>query len=267
MRLVRRFVGATLAALTLVIAMPAWAEDVPSLAKKLLGDTDLRVRTQAALALGASGSDKAVEPLCKGLDDSEKTVRAAAAAALGKLQKGGKACLEKRLAKEKADNVRKMIAKAVGILDEAASGPVLGKSTKYYVAFGIVRDATGRNGSEVATLLRSAMLKRASSIGGFAFAPGGETKEQAQKRLRKHEHVYGYLFDSTVKKQQGGGKLAITLDMSFSSYPEKEPLGSLTRTEGLPSGDEQDKAKEDALIEKVGRVAIDEFARMAAQID
>src|SRR4051794_28594883 len=48
-------------------------------------DSDPRVRTSAALALGASNEDNAVEPLCGGLDDKEDVVRQAAAVAMKRL--------------------------------------------------------------------------------------------------------------------------------------------------------------------------------------
>src|SRR5258708_26074591 len=46
---------------------------------------DFRVRTNAALALGASDDDGAVSPLCGGLDDPSDVVRQAAAVALKRL--------------------------------------------------------------------------------------------------------------------------------------------------------------------------------------
>ena len=46
---------------------------------------DFRVRTNAALALGATNDDGAVSPLCGGLDDPSAVVRQAVAVALKKL--------------------------------------------------------------------------------------------------------------------------------------------------------------------------------------
>ena len=44
------------------------------LADQLKSNDDYRVRTQAALALGASGDDAAVKPLCDALGDSNPSV-------------------------------------------------------------------------------------------------------------------------------------------------------------------------------------------------
>jgi hypothetical protein len=259
--------------LTLVLALvlslftiDAGAESVSELAKKLRGHEDFLVRAQAALALGATQSKKAIEPLCSGLSDDKDSVRAAAAAGLAKLALGGKECLDKRLAKENSSNVRKMIEKALRLIDEAGTGPTLGKSTKYYVALGRVLDRTGRKAGEVASLVRSAMLRKASSLSGFAFAPSGETIAQAKKRLRKHDHVYGYLFEPIVTKSSSGGNVSIELDVKFFSYPEREALGNLSRTVGM-SGSSIDTDQENDLIKKVSTEAMSEFARMAAQID
>ncbi len=74
--------GWVLCVLAALLALPStsWAGDsVAKLARTLLRSDDFRLRTQAALALGASGSDKAVKPLCKGLDDKTDAVRAAVA--------------------------------------------------------------------------------------------------------------------------------------------------------------------------------------------
>ena len=91
-----------LIALLFLAQSAAAAASVGQLSKRLRKASDFRVRAQAALALGATGSSRALKPLCRSLYDSSRTVRAASAAALGRLRKpAGSACLKKRLAKEK----------------------------------------------------------------------------------------------------------------------------------------------------------------------
>src|SRR3954453_615218 len=68
-------------------AARAQASDLERLIYNLANSEDFRVRTQAALALGASKSERAVVPLCSGLGDPNTTVRAASAAALGALRR------------------------------------------------------------------------------------------------------------------------------------------------------------------------------------
>jgi HEAT repeat protein len=83
-------------ALALVLVSPlamAGGDSTATAIRELATNSDFRVRTQAALSLGSSDDNKAVEPLCRALDDSKSAVRAAAAAALGKLGRGGTDCL------------------------------------------------------------------------------------------------------------------------------------------------------------------------------
>ena len=262
-RLVVALVALTLACLTFLVATPASAESVASLKKKLLGDSDFRVRTQAALALGASGSKAAVDPLCKGLNDDSDTVRAAAAAALGRLAKGGKACLERRKNKESSANVKKMISKALRLLAEARGGPSLG-SAKYYLAFGRV-NVRGDRKSEIASYTKNAMRRALARKRGFAFAPVGESTAQAKKRLRKHPHVAGYFLESDVVVEYSNGDLVVELEVQIKGYPNKDSQGSLREMTGTSAGD-KDKALENAQIDKVASKAMKQFASLAASV-
>src|ERR1041384_6173142 len=116
----------------------AQASDMERLIYNLANSEDFRVRTQAALALGASKSERAVTPLCSALLDSNTTVRAASAAALGRLaQRSGQACLEKRLGSESSDVVKATIQKALDAIKSGGAGgaePAFVTDTKYYVA-------------------------------------------------------------------------------------------------------------------------------------
>jgi hypothetical protein len=242
-------------------------ESVASLAEKLRSNEDFRIRTQAALALGASAKQAAVEPLCGGLDDSSDTVRAAAAAALGKLKKGGGDCLKKRLDKESNRNVKKMLSKAIRLIEEAASGPALSKSTRYYVALGRTADRSGRGGGAVPTLVRSVLQRSASKLGSYVFAPAGETTVQAKKRLRKHPHVAAYYFESAVNVAYSGDQLMVSFEMKIYGYPNKAPQGSLMRNAGYTGISSKNAGKEDELIKQLVASAMSEFNKMAARVD
>lgn len=255
---------AALIAVLLLCFVASAKESVRDLEEKLLHGKDFRVRTQAALALGASGSKKAVDPLCKGLKDSHDAVRAASAAALGKLSKGGVKCLKDRLEDEKSRNVKKMIEKAIKLLEEAASGPALSASTKYYIAIKQTDDRTGRGGSEINDLVHRTIKQVLGSQKGFVLAPAGEKADEAKRRLRKHPHVYGYLLAPKVHKPQyDGGKVVINVELTIYGYPDSSMQGSLSRTAGFTGVDSQDKGKENKLIKSASESATEEFARMA----
>ncbi len=247
-----------------LVAAPAYAESVAELAKKLLDDGDFRVRTQAALALGASGSSQAVAPLCKGIDDGNETVRAAVAAGLGRLAKGGKDCLERRKSKEKSRNVLKMIDKALTLIADAAGGPSLG-SAKYYLSIGKI-NVRGSKRSDIAGYTRNAMQRALSAKSGFAFAPAGESKDEAKKRLRKYPHVAGYALQSDVSVEYSGGNLTVALEVAIYGYPDMDSQGSLSHFAG-DSASSQDDDKENALLDTVVKKAMNKFASMAASVD
>ncbi|MBW2457518.1 MAG: HEAT repeat domain-containing protein [Deltaproteobacteria bacterium] len=255
------------AVVVLTGAQATAGESVASLAKKLRSGDDFRVRTQAALALGASASGAAVQPLCGGLDDSNDTVRAAAAAALGKLKKGGVDCLKKRLDKESSSNVKKMMSKAIRLIEEAASGPALSKSTRYYVKVGKTTDRSGRGGSEVSTIVRSTLRGTASKLGAYVFAPAGESSAQAKKRLRKHPQVDGYYFEPAISVSYTGTKLLVGFEMKIYGYPGKAPQGSLNSNAGYTGISSKDVGKENELIKQLVANAMGEFNKMAAQVD
>src|SRR5258708_36533211 len=82
---------------------------------------DFRVRTNAALALGASNDDAAVSPLCGGLDDPSDVVRQAVAVALKRLGRGNAVdCLRRRSDVEPRAAVKLEIQRALDALAAAA---------------------------------------------------------------------------------------------------------------------------------------------------
>lgn len=260
------WLSSLLIASTLLWASVAQAESVPSLEKKLLGADDFRVRTQAALALGASGSKAAVRPLCKGLDDKSDTVRAAAAAGLGRLAKGGESCLEARGEKESSRNVKRMIAKALRLLLEAKSGPTLGASTRYYVSVGPV-SVRGPRTAEISRFTAEMMKSKLTSKRGVVFAPSGESKAQANKRLRKYPRVAGYHFETAVLVEYTGRDLVVEVEVSIFGYPDKQPQGSLSQMAGYSGLSGASSDKENELIEQTVAKTVSKFRTMAGSVD
>lgn len=258
----RLALAALLGGLGFVAVRPALAEepaDVDHLVQNLSGGSDFRIRTQAALALGASKSKRAVEPLCAGLGDQNATVRAASAAALGRLRMGGSDCLQKRLANETNDSVKSAIQKALD--------PVFTSDTKYYVAIGKVSDKTGRSGDEVDSIVHSAMAGAATDQTAFTLAPVGEVLIDAKRRLSAHTGVKPVFLSPRVPPPEySGGNLTIRIEIAMFSYPDKSLIGSFTTKltqQGVPS---PDKDTENDLLRDTAERAFEKFTQTAARL-
>ena len=258
----RLALAALLGGLGFVAVRPALAEepaDVDHLVQNLSSGSDFRIRTQAALALGASKSKRAVEPLCAGLGDQNATVRAASAAALGRLRMGGSDCLQKRLGNEANDTVKAAIQKALD--------PVFTSDTKYYVAIGKVSDKTGRSGDEIDSIVHNAMAGAATQQPSFTLAPPGEVLSDAKRRLSAHTSVKPVFLSPRVPAPEySGGNLTIRVEIAMFSYPDKSLIGSFTTKltqQGVPA---PDKDTENDLLRDTAERAFEKFTQTAARL-
>ncbi len=251
-----------------LLAGVASAEDVGTLIKRLASSDDFRVRTQAALALGASKNKRAVKPLCKALEDSSTTVRAASAAALGKLRLGGKDCLENRLGEESSSSVKSTIKKALARLGGGDSdGPTIDAKTEVYIAIAKTTDKTGRSGGDVDDMVRAAMSKAATSISGYAVAPKSESTGEAKKLLATYKKAKAFYLSPTVQKPDyNGGNLTIKVEVAIFTYPGKALKGSVPvkLTQQDVSG--SDKGAEDELIKMAAERAVEKFSKNVDRI-
>ncbi len=253
----------SLLATSVAAAQPS---DLERLVYNLANSEDFRVRTQAALALGASKSERAITPLCSALADANTTVRAASAAALGRLaMKGAQGCLERRLGSESSDVVKASIRKALEtIAGGGGAEPLFVSDTRFYVAIGKTTDKTGRGTAEVDGMVRSAMASKVGQTSGFLAAPANESQADAKRRLAAHPAVKGfYLSPSISAPDYSNGNLKVKIEVAMLTYPDKNLIGSysLNLTEpGVSPGSTQN---ENDLIRMVAERAIDKFAVIA----
>ena len=246
----------------------AWAQgagDVDRMVVNLKSGSDFRVRTQAALALGASKTERAVQPLCAALADSNTTVRAAAAAALGKLQLGGAQCLEERAKTEPSATVKAAIQRAV---DQVRGGgePVFRPDTKYYVSIGKTADKSGRTGDGIDRLVRAAMVAAAGPL-GIVIAPMNETPADAKRRLAAQKSVKSFYFSPRVSPfDYADGNLKVRLEIAFFTYPEKALIGNFAvpLTQQGVSG--SDVTSENELLQMAAERAMEKLGPIAARI-
>jgi len=223
---------------------------------------DFRVRTQAALALGASKSQRAVTPLCSALGDDNLSVRAAAAAALGRLALGGDECLEKRLAVEDNKNVKAAIEKALEQFD--GGEPVFTPDVRYYVAVGKLTDKSGRTGTALERLVRKSMVSSGSNIPIVALAPGHETPAKAKERVAKRPKVKAFFLSPRLPPfEYSDGNLTVRLEVAMFSYPDKAMIGNFTVRLTQPDVSSPDTASENDLVSLAAERALEKFSRIA----
>jgi hypothetical protein len=259
---VMRSVALALALLvTLVTSFDARAQAAPAIERLVqnLRDSDFRVRTQAALALGASKNEQAVTPLCSALGDSSITVRTAVAAALGRLALGGSACLERRLSLEPAPNVKTAIARALELLAE----PKIGPETRYYVAIAKLSDKSGRPPGELDQRVRAGIMSAARPLKTFAFAPATETPEQAKTRFKRHPSLKAfYLAPRLPAFEYQNSNLTIRIDIAMFTYPERALVGNYGVRLTQPDVEGRDVMSENDLVTMAAERALEKFAKL-----
>jgi HEAT repeat protein len=236
----------------------AAGDRLTELSNKLKTDKDFRVRTQAALALGVSQSDRAVPPLCSGLEDENHTVRAASAAALGKLRRGGSDCISRRLASEQHPKVKEMLAKVLKRLAQPVL-PSIGPDTRYYVAIGPTTNKTPGTDGDIDTLVRDALNRELAKDKTLALAPSDETADQAEKLLAKHKGVKSVFIWPKLQASDEGGALVFKLSFTLFSYPDKAFKGSLAQGASLPGGRSSDSGALEQLMEAAAPLIVAKF--------
>jgi hypothetical protein len=244
--------------LTLLTGTAVAADRLTELATKLQTDKDFRVRTQAALALGVSQSERAVSPLCSGLDDDNHTVRAASAAALGKLRRGGSECINRRIASEQHPKVKEMLAKVLKRLAEPVL-PAIGPATRYYVAIGPTTNKTPGADGDIDMLVREALNKELAKDKTLALAPSDETPDQAEKLLAQHKGIKSVFIWPKIQASDEGGSLVFKLSFTLFSYPDKAFKGTLAQGASLPGARSSDSGALAQLMEAAAPLIVAKF--------
>ena len=254
--------------LTLLAALVApvvRADEVADLSEQLVQAKDFRIRTQAALALGASKTKRAVSPLCQGLRDENPTVRAAAAAALGKLRKGGVQCLKKQLADEKHASVRKIVLRSIQRLQQPVP-PAITEAHRYYLVLEI-KDETGRTDGAATKVARRGAYRSAAQIPELYLARHGISDESASADLAKHTQLKGFLLSTKVLQPvYADGALTVKLEVAIFSYPDRNLQGTYSRTLTIQGLTTKNESSENELIEAGGERIIEMFAQTAARL-
>ena len=230
--------------------------------------TDFRLRTQAALALGASDDASAAAPLCDALDDSSDSVRSAAAAALGKLKSpAGLPCLRRHMS-ESNPSVRSVIEQSAQALQGSSTWPskppAPGPNDTFYVAIGPVTDKSGRGDKTVEQIVGSAMQDKLLSLHGYAVAPQAESAAGARSIIKK-KNLRGFLLQTRVEQPRStAGGLSIQVRVTMWTYPGKALQGEFSPKLTMSGASAGDTESEDSLIKMAIESAIESFAQVTA---
>jgi hypothetical protein len=258
-------VGAVLAASVSIAGTASADPRTDYFIKQLKTSDDFKVRTQAALALGASGDDAAVDPLCGALADSDNAVKVAAAAALGKLGKSsGVTCLKSARAREKNSDVVAQIDQSIAKLTGGGGNtpPAVGADTKIYVAIEIT-NKTSRSASEIETLVRNAIQSRILTNKGYAVAPKGETVDAGGKII-KSKNLKGYLVIAAVEAPSyANGNLVVTVNMTMWTFPDKALKAQFAPKFTQENTSSTDTEGENILMKMASEKATDSFVKVA----
>jgi hypothetical protein len=234
---------------------------------------DFRVRTNAALALGATNDDAAVPPLCGGLGDPSDVVRQAVAVALKRLARPSSSdCLKKRQGVEPSASVKLQIQRAIEAVDAAASGggggggggttaPPTVAGAKFYVSISPITNNTSRAQGEVESAVHDAIAGKLAALGEYQLAPSPESNADAKAAIAKRKLKGYYLAVSVDKFDYSDGNLRVRVKIAVSSYPGKDLRGEVPAAATLPGARPGDKAAEDQLMSVVAARAAELFAQ------
>jgi len=233
------------------------------LANQLATSDDPRIRVQAALGLGTSVDAGAIMPLCKGIQDSNDTVRSAVVAAAVKLGNQNMIpCLQERASLEESSKLKAQIAKAIQLL--LVSEEQIGVATKVYVAIGATNNKTKRNSGELDELVRASVANKLHSFSGYTIAPKNITIANEKRKL-SGKKIKSYFLQTTVDSPvYQGDQLVITVHVVMSTYPGKDLKGEFVPKLKQSGVFGIDKASEDELIRMAIDRALDSFEKVVA---
>jgi hypothetical protein len=241
---------------------------------------DFRVRTNAALGLGAVSDDRererVVTPLCQALADPIDVVRQSVAVALKRLNRpSAVTCLRNRSNIEGSAQVKLQLQRAIESI-EADSGsttpshpgpsvdnwsPKNVPNARYYVAISPITNNTGRPQSEVERTVLATLRSKIESMGNYQMAPVKESAAEAKSTMSKRKMKGYYLAIQVERFDYSDGNLRVRLKCAVFDYPGKNLRGEvpagLTQTGVRPN----DHSAEESLMQMAAERAVELFAQ------
>jgi len=250
---------ASIAALLVGLARgtPARADNVDDLSKQLANDSSDKVRLSAAINLTKLGDPRAILPLVKALgNDTEATVRGAAAVGLGELVNDKTKASIKNLASKALQNAAssdssKLVRgqadqalKAIGVAGTPApvqKPPPAAGGGAIYVNIGPMSSKTGN--TAIDTKLKALMVKAATNKMGKVASnmaltwPGGvPTQAQLAAKSTQGFYVDGTLNDLKVQQSGSSATISCKISMLLASFPDKSIFGLLNGGASVQAG-------------------------------
>ena len=247
------------------------AERVKFLIEKMRSE-DFRVRTNAALALGQTNDELAVEPLCGGLSDSSEVVRQASAVALKRLAKpSSSGCLHAREKVESVEAVKTAITKALEAIggghDHGGGGDEQireNPNAKYYIALSTVANTTGRAQPDVEKIVLRSIRAKLDGAGTVQLAPMKETADTAREKMKAKKLKGFYLAIAVDRFDYSDGNLRVKVKIGVFTYPGKSLMGNVDKTLTAQGVSNPDHGSEDKLMDMAAGLASEQFAQNAS---
>jgi hypothetical protein len=257
---VRRFIAVALTSIMFVVSPSARGDGRTTFLVDRLRSDDYRVRSQAALALGATNDDAAVQPLCGALSDGNDTVRLAAAAALGRLGKSSAVgCMRARLASESNDGVKNQLTRSIAALGSGGGGgggtPNVANA-KFYVSVTVSNNATGRDQNRISTMIANKL----DALGAYQRAPNGESADAARSVISRR-NLKGYYLAVSAELSDTDRGLKALVRIAVFSYPNRDLRGEVAPYAIASGARKGDAATEDSLLQAVAERAVEQFSQ------
>ena len=256
--LARRVVATAFALALLLFVQAGRAQSRTAFLIDRLKSDDFRVRTNAALALGATNDDAAVQPLCGAVSDGNTVVRIAAAAALQRLGKaGGVGCLRARAGIEGDASVKAALTRAIGVLEASGGGPPANvANAKFYVSVAVSNNNTGHDAGQIL----GAVTSKLGSLGGYQIAPRSETSDAARGVIARRNLKGYYLAVSASLTDTDQGMKALVRIAVFS-YPGRDLRGEVAPYAIAAGQRRGDAGSERSLLQAVAERAVEQFSQ------
>ena len=261
-----------LAAVFVVCALSAtaWADTRTTFLIDRIKAEDFRVRTNAALALGGTNDEAAVQPLCAALGDANEVVRQAVAAGLKRLGRGSSlACMKARLAIESSEGVKLQLNRAIAGVEALAPPATVAlidvppksvPGAKIYVSISPVANNTGRDQADVDRVVLGAMRTKLESLGTVQIAPRTESLDAARVVLGRRKLKGYYLAVSVDNFDYAAGSLKVKVKVAVFTYPGKDLRGEVPAGAAQSGVRRGDRGSEDNLMSASAARAAELFA-------